>query len=188
MGKGNSEQFTIEAFETALRPILPALYSWAFLRIGSSLRRDIDPQDVVQEVLVRAFGARDKFDPSRGALRSWIFQIAKNYLNEVLRRVRIARRQDFGGHSVGDALSQVPESATALTERVRRSESLKNLLAYVETLQVEDQELFLRLGLQGESMEQAARRLGLETAAAHKRWQRLRIRLRERPSVLELLA
>lgn len=51
-----------------------ALAAWVRTRVSD--RRDVE--EVVAETLVRAWRHWDQFDPDRGALRAWLFGIARN--------------------------------------------------------------------------------------------------------------
>ncbi len=52
----------------------PALLAWATRRLGD----DRAAEELVQDVLVRAWRHQDQFDPSRGSERQWLFGIARN--------------------------------------------------------------------------------------------------------------
>ena len=170
-----------ETFEQHYERVAPALYSWAALTVGPALRARVDPQDLVQEASARAFEAFASFDPTLGSFRAWIFRIAKNCRNEVLRGAARARLTGDEG------VSQCPASVTAISQRMARDDALQKLLELVETFDPTDRELFLRCGLQGEAATSAAVRMGLGEEAVQKRWSRLRERLRDRPRVRELL-
>lgn len=171
------------SFESLYATVAPALYSWACLTVGTGLRARIDPQDLVQEASARAYERFADYDPKLGSFRSWIFRIAKNYRNEVLRRISRARVGGEGGATV----SQCPASVTGISQRLARDDALQHLLAFVDEFDEADRELFLRCGLQGERIVQAAVRMDLSEVAAQKRWVRLREKLRGRPWVKELL-
>ncbi|MCP3914688.1 MAG: sigma-70 family RNA polymerase sigma factor [bacterium] len=174
-----------ETFEEHYRDVAPALYGWAYLRVGRDLRTQIDATDLVQETSLRALQGFERFDPDRGPFRRWVFRIAKNVLSEALRRSSFAAKKgDTGAWSAG----QMPESVTRITTRIARDDALQVLLNKIEESDPSDQELFLRCGLVGESFVEAGRRMGLEPDAARMRWNRLRERLRGSAWVAELLA
>ncbi len=173
-------------FSALCERLAPALYGWSVLRIPPELRARLQPEDLMQDVWLRALSAFGSYDADRGPLRPWLFQVAKYTLLDALRRgrVRVQPRQepapDGGSDAGGGArLSQVPDDATAVSQRVARRDDVAAFLAHVETLPEEDRDLLVHHGLEGLSLGQAAERLGLEKAAAQKRWQRLRARLAE---------
>jgi RNA polymerase sigma-70 factor, ECF subfamily len=60
-----------------------ALFRLAYLLVGDA----DEAEDVVQEALIRAFYALDRFDPTR-PLRPWLFQIVRNLARNRRRSVR----------------------------------------------------------------------------------------------------
>jgi RNA polymerase sigma-70 factor (ECF subfamily) len=56
------------------------LYRFALGRLSD----DAAAQDVVQETIVRAWRAGDRFDPATGSLRTWLFAIARNVVADHL--------------------------------------------------------------------------------------------------------
>lgn len=56
------------------------LYRYALGRLSD----DAAAQDAVQETIVRAWRAGDRFDPSTGSLRTWLFAIARNVVADHL--------------------------------------------------------------------------------------------------------
>lgn len=68
-------------FERAIAMHLPALRA----RAAQLCRRGVDPEDVLQDALVRAFRARDQMrDPER--TRGWLLAIVTNTFLDTLRR------------------------------------------------------------------------------------------------------
>lgn len=55
-----------------------------------SAPRSIDPKDVVQEVFFRAYRAWNSFRGESNA-KTWLLQIAKNYVYDLLRKKRVER-------------------------------------------------------------------------------------------------
>ena len=81
--------------------IAPVVYAWVRLRLGRSARERLDPEDVVQEVWLRAAKAFEQFDPQRGSFRGWIFQVTKYALLDTFRGLAAAS----GGPAAGQGAS-----------------------------------------------------------------------------------
>jgi RNA polymerase sigma factor (sigma-70 family) len=155
----------------------PAVFAWARLRIPSEMRDQLDPDDVMQEAWIRAFRSFSTFDPERGAFRPWLFQVAKHTLLDMIRRVRV-RRPPGGGFQSSAHLSRIRDDVTNLSRRLGRSEAFAQFLERTASLPEQDRLLLVHCGLEGMTVTEAAPRIGLGREAAHKRWQRLRARLK----------
>ncbi|MCC6409872.1 MAG: sigma-70 family RNA polymerase sigma factor [Planctomycetes bacterium] len=182
---GDGARFT-ELYER----IAPALYTWAEVRIRPELRSFVDPQDVVQEVWCRAWKAFRSFDPESQSFRYWLFRVAKNVMLEVFRELR----SPDGGVPGGDpskrllVLRDVPDSATAVSQRLARDERLKLFAQWIASLEEDERMLVVHLGLEGMTQAEVAARLSLSRDAIAKRWQRLLARVGEQGVMRELLA
>jgi RNA polymerase sigma factor (sigma-70 family) len=177
----------LERFSELYERLAPALLTWSRLRIRPAWRAHIDETDVVQEVWCRAWRAFPDFDADRIPFRYWAFRIAKNVLLEASRKLRSS------GAAAGTTtrllmLSQVPDEATGLTQRVRRDEGLELFADWAQDLPEEDRKLLLHVGLEGLPHTEAAERLGISTEALSKRWQRLKQRIEEHPLPRQLMA
>ena len=162
----------------------PALYAWASLRIRPSMRGRVDPEDVLQEVWVRALEAEDRRDPAVTPFRPWIFGVAKNVLLEAFRKVEHGRRAGGMGSSTRLALvDQLPDQATAISRRLAKDEALRVFLEHARELPDEDRMILLHHGFEGLNHADVATRLGLTRDAVAKRWQRLRTRLLDDPAL-----
>ena len=65
-------------------------YSPAIDRLGWAMLKEAQAaEDVVQETFLRAYKARQRFDPKRASLGTWLYQIALNYCRSHLRRKRL---------------------------------------------------------------------------------------------------
>ncbi|OGJ43787.1 hypothetical protein A3I58_01075 [Candidatus Peregrinibacteria bacterium RIFCSPLOWO2_02_FULL_39_10] len=56
---------------------MPAVYGYVYMR--TSQNRAI-AEDIVSEIFTKAVENFDQFDEKKGSFKSWIFQIARNYL------------------------------------------------------------------------------------------------------------
>lgn len=96
------------------------LYRYALSR----LRDDGAAQDVVQETIVRAWRAADRFDPEQGSLRTWLFAIARRVvIDQAAAAGRRPRPVDTGedptgaGGAVGTATGQWPDHVGVVVDR-----------------------------------------------------------------------
>ena len=177
----------LERFGELVERLAPALLTWARLRIRPAWRAHIDETDVVQEVWCRAWRAFPDFDADEVPFRYWVFRIAKNVLLEASRKLRAA------GPAAGTTtrllmLTQVPDEATGLTQRVRRDETLERFADWARELSEEDRKLLVHVGLEGLPHAEAAERLGVGVEALSKRWQRLRAKIEAHPVPRDLVA
>jgi RNA polymerase sigma-70 factor (ECF subfamily) len=179
----------IDRFAVLYERIAPAVYTWAALRIRPAMRRDVDPQDVVQEVWCRAWKALPAYDPERIAFRPWVFRIAKNVLLEALRKLQ-RNPSPAGGPGPTTRIFQLqnlPDSASSISQRVARDEGVRTILEWVEGLDEEDRKLFVHCGLEGLTYAQVGERLQLHRETVAKRWQGLRRRLEKLGAAVDVV-
>ncbi|MEZ6015494.1 MAG: sigma-70 family RNA polymerase sigma factor [Planctomycetota bacterium] len=158
-------------FGALYEALAPSLFAWARLRTGAMA---LDPDDLLQEVWIRALQSGASFDPARGSFRAWVFGIAKHVYLEALRKRPV--RRDASQASA--ALNAWPEIVTSIRSRMARDESVKKLVEHVEAIDELDRKIFIHCGLEDMPCTLAAVRLGLSAEAVTKRWQRLRAKLR----------
>jgi len=100
-----------DAFEALYTRHATAIYrlGWALLRQGQAA------EDLVQETFLRAHKARQRFDPRRAGLGTWLYQIALNYCRTTLRRKRFLTAPWLGPSGepldVPDATRPGPETS-----------------------------------------------------------------------------
>lgn len=115
-----------DAISGAYQRWAPLVYTLSLRSLGSVA----DAEDVTQQVFVAAWRGRDRFDPSNGALQSWLVGITRHIIADThARRARDHRARDAASAAlagpadqtddpgdvidrvvIGEALREVPES------------------------------------------------------------------------------
>lgn len=149
------------------------LYTWVRARLGRDLQRLCDPEDVLQEVWIRAAGCLPQ--ETIQFPRAWLFGIACNVLREELRSTR--RDADHVRTPGDTALATLMPVATSVTRQVARRERRAAFYAEIDQLDEADRELLVMHLLEQRPLAEVAVRLQIKVAAASKRVQRLRARL-----------
>jgi len=166
-------------FRELYERVAPSLYAWARVRSKPAQGISIEPEDLLQEVWLRAFESLADYDPARASFRSWIFGIAKNVAYESWRRGASALPPATGAQgSTGSALEAWPAVSTSIRSRMAREESVTRLLRELETFDAVDRTLLVHCGMEDVPSTVVATRLGMGKEAVAKRWQRLRERVR----------
>lgn len=171
------------------QPLAPALLAWANVRLSQTLRRAVSPEDLAQEVWLRALQVFDAFDADRVSFRAWLFAVAKHVLLEVQRRsLRIGREMSADGSSSRIlALQGVPDAISSLTRRLSRDERVRDFIRRIAELPEKERMTVIHCGLEELSLAEAAERLREGRDATTKRWQRLRERMRDWAGALDLV-
>lgn len=151
-------------------------------RLDRSLRRICDSHDLVSTILRRLdrlVAARAVRASSLAEVRSLVHVIAENALADkarVLRRVvRSEQLRSQEAHPARTAGAR-PRMSAATLSGLPRAE----LHSVIRSIPDPADRQLLTLWLMGNSLHQAAAAMGMEPAAARKRWQRLRLALRGR--------
>lgn len=175
------------SFEVAFAAEAAALLAWAHCRVRGALRQRVEPEDLVQEVGVRACSRHADYDPARGSYRQWLFGFANRVWLEVLRelgRDPLAAQQRRGGDS---QLPGVADSVTTISRRVAADEAMRACRQHLDGLDDDDRRLLASVGLEGLGHAEAAVLLGIKEDSCRKRWQRLRERLQADPVLQRLM-
>ena len=140
------------AYQTLLRDCVPVI-------AASARRQGVTPDrvdDVVQEVLITIHRARATYDPGRPFL-PWLRAIAQRRAIDGLRRHgRQAVREVHDPIAYEAHAQEVPE-ADDLLDAQERAQALR---ASIATLPPGQRQAVERLGLQGQSLEEAAAQTG----------------------------
>lgn len=174
-----------DAFDAAVAPHRRELLVHCYRMLGSVH----DAEDVVQETMLRAWRAFDRYDPARASLRTWLYRIATNACLSALE----SRASRPLPSSVGAAFEdpdaplapalEVPWLMPFPTDPERAAIERSRLrLALVAALQLlparQRAALILREALDLPAAE-VAESLGMTTAAVNSALQRARSRLAE---------
>lgn len=132
------------------------------LRMGRSLRRDLESRDILQAVLLKSFQRIGQFEGSAtGSLMAWLARIAENEIRD---------RADYQGRQRRDAARRVPLDAvdeqelptplrSALTLAIR-NEDARRLERALEVLTESHREIILLRQFEELSFPEIAARLG----------------------------
>jgi RNA polymerase sigma factor (sigma-70 family) len=109
---------------------------------------------------------------------------------EGMRRARQGASEPAGPTTRLFALGNLPDTVTAVSQRMMKMEALKSFRSSIEEQPEEERRLLVHCGLEGLPHKEVAERLGLPIATVTKRWQRLRQRLLEEgiPETLLILS
>ncbi|MFH0794065.1 MAG: RNA polymerase sigma factor [bacterium] len=111
---GSAESFAA-VVETYERPIFSYVY-----RLLAHARVGMEPEDVVQEVFLKAYTEVRTFDPLRGAkFSTWLFAITRNTCVSLLRKKSVEREMDEVEDEDVEALadSRLPDPRAVASER-----------------------------------------------------------------------
>jgi RNA polymerase sigma-70 factor, ECF subfamily len=121
-------------------------------------------EDCVQETFLRAWRARDRYDPSRASDRTWLFAIARNVIADALRaRERMPRPTAVAVESAAsDIADDVDPGATDPLERL-------HLVGALATLSAAHREVLVAVHVYGLSYDELAERTGVSAATLRTR-------------------
>lgn len=156
----------------------PVLLTQAYYRMGSVLRREVEPADLVQEVWAIALGKLSQFDASVEhrvpALMKFLSSILMYRVNKLLRdRVMASSMQP-------DAI--VDSRARGVVTSVIRRENVSSALAAIEALSEPEREILVLRALEGRPAKDVAKQLGITESLVYTRQHRALQLLRERLS------
>ena len=117
-----------EAFEELFECFFDSVYGYLARRVGPELGSDL-----ASETFTRAFSARERYDPTRGGFRPWLFGIANNLLRrhyrDEERRLRAFARLDVRNEPVPQ---EEPRLADALAALPREERDVLLLFAWAD--------------------------------------------------------
>jgi RNA polymerase sigma-70 factor (ECF subfamily) len=179
----NGDQSALDGLLAEYRPVIRRAVE---MRMDGRLRARVDASDVVQEAFLEAMRRIDDYLERRPMpFHLWIHKTALESLLRVRRKhveaeCRAADRELPlpEGSSVALAkqlLAEIP----APSEQVRDQETVQEIRQAIAHLGNEDREIILLRNFEELSNVEAAQILGIDTAAASKRYGRALLRLRK---------
>jgi RNA polymerase sigma-70 factor (ECF subfamily) len=180
------------ALEQLVRVYEPRLVRMVELRLDSSLRRRLDPADVVQEGLLEAVRRFPEWCAQAGLpFLVWLRLIVAQSLAAAQRHHLGARMRDAGlevaleSSRVGIVADALAASITSPSQAAQREELRVRVLAALEELDPLDREVVALRHFEGLTNEETAAELAITPEAASKRF--LRALLRLRPALGDLM-
>ena len=115
-------------------------------------RRDL-AEEVLQDVFVTIMQKADGYDPSKGAVISWMVAITRNRALDIVRRATPIQDDMSGADEVAD---EEPDALSLLT----LAEDTKRLLGCLDGLESQRKEMVMLAYFHGESREALSARYG----------------------------
>lgn len=155
-------------FTNQLEEMIPHLRAYARMLCRN---RDM-ADDIVQNACLKAWDARDRFDPKRGSFKAWMFTITRNEFLQLMRKQRPVDTyapEDFESRLVQDC---------DLEQRNDCSDAIKHLFQ----LNRDQRDVFILVVAVGYSYEEAAKICNCSVGTIKSRINRARAALTERLS------
>jgi len=172
--------------------LTPLLLAQARVRVGPTLRRVVEPHDLVQEVWAIALpklpALREREDLDGGALVAFLARILIYRCNDLVRKHIVGKPRPEGS-SLG-MLARLPGRHSGAVTRAVRRETQDVVRAAIERLPADDRELVVQRGIERHPVQQIAAVTGLSENLVSQRYRRALDKLRAvlPPETLALLA
>jgi RNA polymerase sigma-70 factor (ECF subfamily) len=148
-----------DALEKLLERMRPRLEAWVTLHMGPALQARVDAEDLVQEILLKAVGAIESFEPTgKRAFFGWLYTVARNHISD-LKRHHAAGKRDFRRER--ELRSGIPAQATGPVSRAERDDLMDRLLDALAELPENYRDILRLRRLEYLDNEEAAEQLGI---------------------------
>jgi RNA polymerase sigma-70 factor (ECF subfamily) len=143
---------------------------------GRAVRARVELDDLLQEVYLRAWAARDDLPAEPAARARFLARIARNVVVDVARALRAAKRDGHAGPLERSAWSRAGIEPAARSPgpatRAALGEDVARVQAAFEGLAPEHRRVIGLRQLEGRSARETARRMGRSEAAVHSLYRR----------------
>lgn len=130
--------------------------------------------DLTAEVFLAAIEAAEQYDARRGAPGAWLHGIARNVVADEIRR---RAREKRALQAVGGRRELAPDAMTRIEARIDAERASRTLYAALAELPESDRAIVELIAVDGMSVADAARALGLKPGNARVRLHRSRSRI-----------
>jgi RNA polymerase sigma factor (sigma-70 family) len=148
----------------------PDIHRYVARRLGDSAA-----DDVVAETFLVAFRRRDRFDPSRGAARPWLYGIASNLIAGH-RRSEVMQYRVLAKTAVDPVVESHHDRAE---ERVAAAAVARQLGAALARLAKRDRDVLLLVAWESLTYDEVAQALGIPIGTVRSRLNRARKKVRK---------
>jgi RNA polymerase sigma-70 factor (ECF subfamily) len=156
---GRAREGSREALEDLFRRYRVRLERWIACRLGPSLRRRLDVEDVVQETLAAAYQSLDGFKAtSPESFRNWILSIAENRIRDAHDYFHAKKRDPEREQELD---SRYRDAITSPSMRVARKEGHERILEVLASLKESHREVVRLVKFEGLSYKEAGTRLDI---------------------------
>ena len=169
----------VQAYERLFARVSTRLVAYVRVRLGATLRGQLDPLDVVQEVYVRAHVAFPTFNPEHErTFVPWLLKIADNCLRDLADHHNAQKRRPPSPVAHGSAvLARVRDRHTNPASRCARDETVDRLVAALETLDPDEREALLLRYFQDKSVDEVVASMGRSRSTVLRIMGRARVKL-----------
>jgi len=160
---------SLEAFKTRVLPVKNKLYRFAYRLLGD----ESEAQDVVQEVLIKVWGQRDRMDELEN-MEAWCMRITRNLSYDKLKsKTRKYTEPLAEGFDVGATGERSPE------ERTEQKDMMRMIRSLMERLPDKQRHVMQLRDIEGYSYKEIGEILELDMAQVKVNLFRARKKIRE---------
>ena len=157
-----TQPITIKKLKEIYDEYFDELFGFVYVRNG--FRRE-DAEETIHDLFVRFWENRERFDPDKGSLRTWLYAILKNLLYDSYRKSRRSPKH-----------TSLEDLDLSLIED---HDEMIDLTSALNQLSVDDKELLTLFYINEWSIEEISELLNKEKGAVKVSLHRARKRLRE---------
>jgi len=174
-----------ESLSWIITRLTPLLKMQATYRLGTVLRKHLDPEDLVNDVWLRTLPRLEDLTPREGRITPVLLRFLSTTL---LRCVNNLVRKHVGGErpfplvagEEGEDHIPLPSDATGVVTAACRRERKDAVTGCLETMDGLDREILVLRGIEQHPNQAVAQLLGLKPTTVSTRYQRALEKLREK--------